>query len=281
VTRLSTYGNVPGWSPDGTLILFSAGGFWTMNAVDGSNQTPSGISVAWYHNNPVWGVDPNAPPPPPPPPPSPPPPPPTNTPPVAAFTGPSSAVVGELLTFDGSGSSDPDGDALTYAWDFGDGSSGTGVSASHAYADVGVYTVTLTVTDEDNAAGSDELALSVRYPFAGFFQPVDNPGPNENVVNRAKAGTSFPVKFNLGGDRGLDIFLNGYPSFVTTPCDAGDSQDQIEETTTSPAGLSYDPSTNQYTYIWRTQKGWAGRCGTFQLGLKDGSEWHALVRFVR
>lgn len=37
------------------------------------------------------------------------------------------------------------------------------------------------------------------YAFAGFQQPVDN-----GALNTAKAGNAIPVKFDLGGDQGLD-----------------------------------------------------------------------------
>jgi len=119
------------------------------------------------------------------------------------------------------------------------------------------------------------------FAFTGFFQPVDNPGSNDDVVNRAKAGSAIPIKFTLGGNQGLTIFRNGYPKFVSEPCDASYATDDIEATTTDPAGLTYDPATHQYTYVWKTDKAWAGKCGTFELGLTDGSDHHALFRFVR
>ena len=70
-------------------------------------------------------------------------------PPVAVISAPSAALVGEVVTFDGSGSSDSDGTIVSYSWDFGDTNTDTGVTVTHAYAAVGVYTVNLTVTDDD------------------------------------------------------------------------------------------------------------------------------------
>jgi PKD repeat protein len=44
-----------------------------------------------------------------------------NQPPTADPNGPYTANAGEVITFDGSGSSDPDGTIVSYDWDFGDG----------------------------------------------------------------------------------------------------------------------------------------------------------------
>jgi concanavalin A-like lectin/glucanase superfamily protein len=139
--------------------------------------------------------------------------------------------------------------------------------------EVGIYNRAL------NPAEIEAIFIDCR--FSGFFQPVDNPGPSENVVNRANAGRAIPVKFTLGGNQGLAIFFDGFPKFVSSQCDASDTQVSIEATTTSPPGLSYDPATARYTYVWKTEKAWAGRCGTFQLGLNDGSDHHALFHFTK
>jgi PKD repeat protein len=77
-----------------------------------------------------------------------------NLPPVSNPVGPDSANTGQLVSFDGSGSSDPDGTIVAYDWDFGDGNSGTGVSTSHSYQAAGTYSVTLTVTDDGGLTNS-------------------------------------------------------------------------------------------------------------------------------
>jgi hypothetical protein len=53
------------------------------------------------------------------------------------------------------------------------------------------------------------------YAFSGFKSPVDNPP----APNRVVAGLAVPLRFSLGGDRGLGIFRAGYPKSGTVECD--------------------------------------------------------------
>jgi len=64
-----------------------------------------------------------------------------------------------------------------------------------------------TATDAANNQATRSFTVAARYNFSGFFPPVDNP-PVVNVVN---AGRAIPVKFSLGGNKGLNIFAPGYP----------------------------------------------------------------------
>ena len=72
----------------------------------------------------------------------------------------SMSIVGEAVTFDGTGSSDPDGSVVGWSWQFGDGGAPvTGPTATHTYAAPGTYAVTLTVTDDRGA--SKQIVRSV------------------------------------------------------------------------------------------------------------------------
>jgi hypothetical protein len=114
------------------------------------------------------------------------------------------------------------------------------------------------------------------YNFTGFFQPIDN-APVFNVV---KSGSGIPVKFSLGGDQGLNIFLDGYPLSRQITCDSSSPTDGIEQTVTAgSSSLSYDPTTDQYTYVWKTDKAWAGTCRQLVVILKDGSIHYANFSF--
>jgi hypothetical protein len=142
-------------------------------------------------------------------------------------------------------------------------------------------TCTLRATQAGNAdydpAPAVERSFSVLYRFTGFFQPVDNPA----VLNRAKAGSAVPVKFSLGGDQGLSIFMSGLaPTVAATSCATGTTIDEIEQTVTASAsGLTYDPAAAQYSYVWKTQSGWANSCRKFVMTLKDGTRREALFQF--
>jgi PKD repeat protein len=68
-------------------------------------------------------------------------------PPVAVAGGPYSGIMGALVHFDGTRSSDVDGDALQYTWGFGDRTNGVGAVISHSYNAPGVYSVRLLVSD--------------------------------------------------------------------------------------------------------------------------------------
>jgi hypothetical protein len=72
---------------------------------------------------------------------------PPNNPPHADAGRSQSVNVGDIVAFDGSGSSDSDGDALTFQWDFGDGQTGAGPRPIHQYYRAGQYPVSVTVSD--------------------------------------------------------------------------------------------------------------------------------------
>jgi hypothetical protein len=129
----------------------------------------------------------------------------------------------------------------------------------------------------DNQNGDLKYAVGeapITYNFNGFFSPVDNPP----TVNLGRAGSAIPVRFQLGGDFGLDVFAAGYPLARRIACTGG-STDMIEETVPAvSSGLQYDSLTDQYTYIWKTAKSWTG-CWELKLLFNDETEAAALFKF--
>ncbi|HEX2030468.1 MAG TPA: PxKF domain-containing protein [Actinomycetota bacterium] len=123
--------------------------------------------------------------------------------------------------------------------------------------------------------GTAELFAHETYDFSGFFAPVNNPP----TFNRVKAGAAVPVKFSLNGDQGLDIFEAGYPKSQPITCDTAAPSDGIEETATAgSSSLSYDAATDEYTYVWKTERGWTG-CRQLIVKLDDGTTHLAYFSF--
>jgi hypothetical protein len=112
--------------------------------------------------------------------------------------------------------------------------------------------------------------FAITWPFTGFFSPIGA------GVNSAKAGSAVPVKFSLGGDRGLAILADGYPASVQVDCVTGAPLGSLEPTA-SDDGLTY--ANGQYSYVWKTSKAWGGTCRQFQMLLVDGTLHTALFRF--
>jgi len=137
---------------------------------------------------------------------------------------------------------------------------------------------TFTITSTDNAGNSTVVTLNyaVVYDFSGFFQPIDNL-PTLNSVN---AGRAIPVRFSLNGDQGLAIFATGYPKSQVIACDSTASVDGIEVTVAAgSSSLSYDADPDQYTYVWKTEKSWAGTCRQLVVKLIDDTSYRANFKF--
>jgi hypothetical protein len=131
-------------------------------------------------------------------------------------------------------------------------------------------------SEEGGGGGGGEEGGGGGITFTGFFPPVDNP-PVSNVVN---AGRAIPVKFSLGGDHGLDIFAAGYPQSQQVSCTDGSPLDTVEETVTAgSSSLSYDPTVDQYTYVWKTASAWAGTCRKLVVRLSDDTDHIAYFKF--
>ena len=91
-------------------------------------------------------------------------------------------LIGELVSFDASASSDNVGIA-SYSWDF-DANNGiqtdaTGVTVGNSYATAGTYTVTLTVTDNGEMTATDTAVITVN--SIPNLPPVANAGEDQTV----------------------------------------------------------------------------------------------------
>jgi hypothetical protein len=205
-----------------------------------------------------------------------------NLPPIVDAGAPTTILKG--ATFSRAGSfTDADAHlAWTATVDYGDGSdpqllalnSDKTFSLSHTYADVGEYEVTVSVTDDEGRTGAATATVTVVYDFGGFQPPI----ASAPVGNSAQAGSVVAVKFSLAGDQGLSIFATGYPISVRIGAGGAESDSQ-PAAAAGGSGLSYDPSTDQYTFAWKTNSAWKGTTRRLVLQFDDGTTHTAEFRF--
>jgi hypothetical protein len=144
----------------------------------------------------------------------------------------------------------------------------------------GSFSFTVTATDSAGNSASTTVNYEVRSAesdFKGFRWPVDD----YPAINRWIAGEVVPVRFSLGGYRGLDVLAPGYPQVAEVDCGEGE-----QPTTGRPArsvwwqkGLRFKH--RSYVFMWRTERDWTRDCRQFLLKLNDGSVHRAEFRFVR
>jgi hypothetical protein len=142
----------------------------------------------------------------------------------------------------------------------------------------GASTIVLVVNDGFADSAPDAVSVTIACAFSGFYAPVANmPASNE-----VAAGSAIPVRFGLGGDMGTNILAAAYPQSVQVACAGGPYPGTGAQTMTAGrSALSYDAMNDQYVYVWKTEKAWAGTCREWILRLSDGSEHRATFTFKR
>ena len=124
-----------------------------------------------------------------------------NLPPVANAGLDQAVNVGQTVTLNGSGSTDPNGDPLTYAWSFVSRPAGSAAALSNVaavqptfVADVaGSYTVQLIVNDGQANSPPDTVIISAA---AGNLRPTANAGPDQTVT----VGTTVTLDGSASSD---------------------------------------------------------------------------------
>jgi hypothetical protein len=169
--------------------------------------------------------------------------------------------------------------ASASAWDATSGLFSSSCGAVDTSGIGSLKSVLCYATDNAGNTNTGSAPYGVVYNWFGFYQPVEN----LPTWNTAKAGQSIPVKFALGGNQGLNILKATYPKVTQITCPSASVLTDAIETyaTTANNGLIYDASANQYNYVWKTDKTWAGKCFSFDLGLIDGTSHTFQVQFTK
>jgi len=195
---------------------------------------------------------------------------------ASAPTVPMTCPVGAILK----------GSTATAGWTASDPANGSGLATASGgvvaldTATVGNKTATAPQARDDagNTSATTTCSYNVAYDFDGFCHPIDM----GNVFNAAKAGSTIPVKFSLGGDEGLRIFETGYPKVTAVTCTSGAATDKIEElSTATTSGLKYDAAAGQYNYTWKATTSLANSCAMLTVRLVDGTSKAALFKFTK
>jgi hypothetical protein len=101
-----------------------------------------------------------------------------------------------------------------------------------------------------------------------------------SCFNTLKAGRAIPVKFSLGSNQGLNIFAAGYPAVQTIACNPGAPTNTVSQPTNDTTSyLSFNATTKQYVYVWKTDSSWAGTCCQLTLQFIDGTTRIAFFKF--
>ena len=73
-----------------------------------------------------------------------------------------------------------------------------------------------------------------------------------------------------------------YPASQPMSCTTSAPTADLEETVTAGnSSLTYDAGSARYTYVWKTEKSWAGTCRKLTVKLIDGTEHTALFKFAK
>jgi hypothetical protein len=152
---------------------------------------------------------------------------------------------------------------------------------------IGFKTFTIEASDTNGNTSSRSITYNVVWPFTGFFDPIGDHN-DEELIRPSKAGTVIPVRFSLGGDRGLDILWEGYPTAILPgPGHGGHGGEmgsceyptEVVDPAASAGGTGLQYRNGQYLYLWETDEDWAGECRMLIVKLKDNTEHWAMFMF--
>lgn len=178
-----------------------------------------------------------------------------NEPPVAAFSFPASVTVGDVVTFNGSGSYDPDGEIVAYRWSFNE----TGPVEEVRFTEPGAFNVTLNVLDDGGNVSYTTKTVTVtpsRAPRVDITANATTVQVGEPVRLTADAtdpdGTVTAYSWSTGGTGPATTARFDVPGTVRVTVTVSDGTDTaatastllqveprpVDDTTAAPTGFA-------------------------------------------
>jgi hypothetical protein len=141
----------------------------------------------------------------------------------------------------------------------------------------GARTFKVTAKDSVNFTTSvtNGFTVASTFNFDGFLPNV-RPAPTPNLVPR---GTLVPIRWRLpDGNGGFVTNPASFTSATVTTLSCSGTAVPLNDPASGPAGLSFDPVTNVFTYNWQTGASWSG-CRKIVIKLKDNVNHELIFRF--
>lgn len=161
--------------------------------------------------------------------------------PTAVIGGPTSARVGDTVSFNGS-RSQSELTIVQYSWDFGDGVTASGEVVNHIYGRPGTYTLRLTVFDERGVSNSVTMLINISAaPAQGPTAVIE--GPTNAVVGQSvtfrgdnSVAGSSPIVTYAWSVKGFQLSSGSNARFTTSADQPG--RYEVVLTVTDQNGLS-------------------------------------------
>lgn len=178
------------------------------------------------------------------------------------------------------------------SWTASDEGSGLATAASGSVpldtSTVGDHTVTVpagtAVDNVGHVSDAAECRYHVGYAFGGFLQPINDTahfvGQTTSVF---KAGSTIPVKFQLFDANGVPVQASTPPSWLnpvkgsTLPSTVTVDETVYAATASSGSVFTWDASSQQYIYNYKTDKSQTGNYWRIGVTLDDGNTYFVSI----
>ncbi len=128
----------------------------------------------------------------------------------------------------------------------------------------GAHAFSVDATDATGNTAHASVLYHVLYQLTFWDDLVTAPAVNERT-----AGTKFRVRFSLNGRQGGNV-MRGLARHASANCATGERQARWSTSTISKLG--YSARKDMYYFVWKTQPGWAGKCQSVLIRLRDGTQ---------